>query len=94
VANAECNGAPEGSSEVAERDDEGDTDGTFVVAVPDCDEVNNACEKESAHRITHESLVRTRKKASFKDSDQKPQDNDRGTVLHSRKSNGQGAPCE
>jgi len=41
VADSECDGTSKGTSEVAERDDEGDANSPLVVAVPDRDEVDN-----------------------------------------------------
>jgi hypothetical protein len=90
VPNTECDGTSEGSSKVAECNDESDADGALVVAVPDCDEVNNTWKYtiSTSSMLSSNSLERTRKEACFEDSDQEPQGDDRGTVLHTCKPNG------
>jgi len=42
VADSECDGASEGTSKVAKRDDESDADSPLVVAVPDRDKVDDS----------------------------------------------------
>jgi len=42
MADSECDGASEGTSKVAERDDESDANSPLVIAVPDRDEVDNS----------------------------------------------------
>ena len=90
MSNAKSDSAPESSSKVAECDDESDADGALVVAVPDCDEVNNTWKYtiSTSSLLSSNSLERTRKEARFENSDQEPQRDDRGTVLHTCKPNG------
>ena len=60
MADAEGDCAAEGACEVAEGDDEGDADGTLVVAVPDGDEVDDAfAPRVSALRSSPTYILRT-----------------------------------